>query len=120
MDGRAALAMTVGLYGPTALAMTVGPYGLTALAITGGGFIIGWIKNHMLLVSNKLSSLRAQRGSPSPRTSKMDGRAALAMTVGLDGPTALAMTVGLDGRAMLTMTNMRCARLAMYLDLINF
>jgi len=25
-------------------------------------------------------SLRAKRGSPSPRTSKMDGRAALAMT----------------------------------------
>jgi hypothetical protein len=36
----------------------------------------------------KLSSLRAKRGSPSPRGSKMDGRAALAMT----GMGSLAMT----------------------------
>ena len=46
--------------------------------------MIGWIKNHMFMESISCLSLRAKRGSPSLRTSTMDGRASLAMTaVGL-------------------------------------
>jgi hypothetical protein len=40
------------------------------------------LRYRVFIVANFLNlSLRAQRGSPSPRTAKMDGRAALAMAV---------------------------------------